>query len=37
MKEIYIGESKYKLIRTKNGLRIIKLDRQTEKGGETDA
>lgn len=34
MKDIYIGESKFKFIRTKNGLRIIKLDRTTEKGGE---
>ena len=33
MKRKHIGESHYRLIRTKNGLRIEKIDHPTEKGG----
>lgn len=34
MRKIYIGESHYKIIRTAEGLRIIKLaDHPNEKGG----
>lgn len=33
MKRKHIGESHYRLIRTKNGLRIEKIYHSTEKGG----
>lgn len=33
MKKIYIGESQYKLIRTTNGIKVVKLVHPTEKGG----
>ena len=33
MKKLYNGKINYKIIRTKNGIKVVKLDHPTEKGG----
>lgn len=34
MKKLCDSKINYKITRTKNGIKIVKLDRPTEKGGE---